>query len=126
MDGSSGVVELRRALTEPVWGGSVSARSAKRTQNVAGADGVELEERLRSVGEVFAAFREQDSGSVSFGVEVDGQRLFVKVAREPRAVPSLERAAAFHRDVHHPAIIPLLGDLADPRREGSRPPVGGR
>ena len=40
---------------------------------------------LRSVGTVFAEFgeRTQDSGNVSYGVEVAGDRYFVKTAGRP-------------------------------------------
>ena len=41
---------------------------------------------LASVGNVFARFDRQDSGNVSFGVEADGQRYFVKTAGPPEAL----------------------------------------
>jgi serine/threonine-protein kinase len=73
---------------------------------------VRLERGLGAMGQIFAAFREQDSGCVSFGLEVGGRRLFVKGAVEPRAEPSLARAVALHRDVRHPAIVPLLDTIS--------------
>ncbi|MCB0080154.1 MAG: hypothetical protein KDE47_04465, partial [Caldilineaceae bacterium] len=38
---------------------------------------------LRSIGEIFAVFDQQDSGNLSYGVTVDGQRYFVKTAGDP-------------------------------------------
>ena len=38
---------------------------------------------LRAIGRVFAVFDEQDSGNVSYGVEVGGERWFVKCAGDP-------------------------------------------
>ncbi|MEU6144244.1 serine/threonine protein kinase [Streptomyces sp. NPDC047081] len=68
-----------------------------------------VEARLRTVGEVFRSFREQDSGCVSYGVQLpDGERWFVKEATTDAAQRSLERAWAFHRAVRHPAIVPQL------------------
>jgi serine/threonine-protein kinase len=65
-------------------------------------------------GVVFATFGQQDSGCTSFGVEVEGRRLFVKVAHEEAGVASLRRAVALHHDVRHPAIVPLLGQVEVP------------
>jgi len=68
---------------------------------------------LRTVGEVFRAFREQDSGCVSYGVQLPGGgRWFVKEATTGRARRSLDRAWAFHRAVRHPAIVPQLHRIA--------------
>ncbi|MFE1942356.1 serine/threonine-protein kinase [Streptomyces massasporeus] len=64
---------------------------------------------LRTVGEVFRAFRDQDSGCVSYGVRLaDGERWFVKEATTVAARHSLDRAWAFHRAVRHLAIVPQL------------------
>lgn len=41
------------------------------------------EEYLRSTGSIFAIFDQQDSGNVSYGVELDGVRRFVKTAGNP-------------------------------------------
>ncbi|MEU0386412.1 serine/threonine-protein kinase [Streptomyces chartreusis] len=68
---------------------------------------------LRTVGEVFRAFRDQDSGCVSYGVRLaDGERWFVKEATTDAAQRSLHRAWAFHRAVRHPAIVPQLHRFA--------------
>ncbi|CAM5667862.1 hypothetical protein SALBM311S_12162 [Streptomyces alboniger] len=72
-----------------------------------------LEPHLRTVGEVFRAFRTQDSGCVSYGVQLpDGTRCFVKEATTDAAHRSLDRAWAFHRSVRHPAIVPQLHRIA--------------
>ncbi|MFF1449339.1 serine/threonine protein kinase [Streptomyces sp. NPDC058274] len=72
-----------------------------------------VEPHLGRVGEVFTAFREQDSGSVSYGVRLlDGARWFVKEAVTARARESLERAWRFHRAVRHPAIVPQVHRIA--------------
>ncbi|MEU5395937.1 serine/threonine protein kinase [Streptomyces tibetensis] len=64
---------------------------------------------LRAVGEVFRAFRDQDSGCVAYGVRLaDGERWFVKEATTSAARHSLDRAWAFHRAVRHPVIVPQL------------------
>nr|WSY54700.1 serine/threonine protein kinase [Streptomyces sp. NBC_00886] len=68
---------------------------------------------LRTVGEVFRTFREQDSGCVSYGVQLpDGGRWFVKEATTAAAQASLDRAWGFHRAVQHPAIVPQLHRIA--------------
>ena len=70
---------------------------------------------LRRVGEVFRTFREQDSGCVSYGVQLpDGERWFVKEATTAPAQASLDRAWAFHQAVRHPAIVPQLHRIAVP------------
>lgn len=72
-----------------------------------------LEPCLRRVGEVFRAFRRQDSGCVSYGVRLpDGERWFVKEAVTEGACRSLERAWAFHRAVCHPVIVPQVHRIA--------------
>jgi len=60
---------------------------------------------LRSVGEVFAVLdeRTQDSGNVSYGVALDGQRFFVKTAGRAHARATLD----------HPARIALLRNAAE-------------
>jgi hypothetical protein len=72
-----------------------------------------VEPYLRSVGEVFRAFRDQDSGCVSYGVLLpDGDRWFVKEAVTGQAQRSLDRAWSFHRAVRHPVIVPQLHRIA--------------
>jgi serine/threonine-protein kinase len=63
---------------------------------------------VRRAGEVFAVFDRQDSGCVSYGVSVSGDRLFVKTAGTRDAAGSLRSAVRFHRAVRHPTINPVL------------------
>ncbi|MFD0021299.1 serine/threonine protein kinase [Streptomyces sp. NPDC058382] len=73
----------------------------------------EVELHLRRVGDLFAAFRDQDSGCVSYGVRMaGGDRWFVKEAVTEAGRQSLERAWAFHRAVEHPAIVPQVRRIA--------------
>jgi len=62
---------------------------------------------LRRLGRVFRVFDRQDSGCVSYGVELAGERWFVKAPTTAVAAVPLGRAIAFHAAVRHPAIIPL-------------------
>lgn len=76
---------------------------------------------LRQVGTVFATFdaRTQDSGNRSFGVELNGQRWFVKTAGDPAdrkpflshqaRVDLLLNAQLLARAVSHPALRKLRG-----------------
>ncbi len=75
---------------------------------------------LRATGSVFATFdaRTQDSGNISFGVEADGRRWFVKTAGDPGSssflshaerVALLSNAQRLAREVPHPALPSLLG-----------------
>lgn len=72
----------------------------------------DVEDWLAREGDVFAAFRLQDSGCTAWGIAIDGQRWFVKASREERAIASLERAIAFHRAVSHPTIIALVESIS--------------
>jgi serine/threonine-protein kinase len=72
---------------------------------------------LREIGEVFRVFRLQDSGCVAYGVEVEGERWFVKTACTAPAEASLARAARFHAAVRHPAIVPLRHRLRAGERQ---------
>lgn len=67
-----------------------------------------LERFLGSVGRVFQRFATQDSGCVSFGVEIDADRWFVKGAVSLEGQDSLVRAKAFHGAVSDDAIVPLV------------------
>lgn len=76
---------------------------------------------LSAGGAIFATFdaRTQDSGNVSFGVEADGRRWFVKTAGDPadpvpflphdERVALLENAERLARSVTHPALPALHG-----------------
>ena len=62
---------------------------------------------LTDVDAVFRTFDQQDSGCVSYGVHVAGQRWFLKAASAPSAVNSLRSAIRLHAAVRHPTIIGL-------------------
>ncbi len=64
-------------------------------------------------GTVHAVFDRQDSGCVSYGIEAEGRRWFVKIARTEHARRSLRNAVEFHRAVRHEAIVPLTAVLDD-------------
>ncbi len=66
-----------------------------------------IEAYLGRIGRVFRVFDRQDSGCVSYGVEVAGERWFVKAPTTAESAVPLGRAIAFHAAVRHPAIIPL-------------------
>jgi hypothetical protein len=57
------------------------------------------------VEDAFTVFDQQDSGCLSWGVERDGRRWFVKTARTIEARASLARAAALHAAVRHEALV---------------------
>jgi len=75
---------------------------------------------LEELGRVFARFdsRTQDSGNISFGLEADGRRWFVKTAGEPDnpkpylnhadRIGLLENAQRVARVLEHPAGMPHL------------------
>lgn len=71
-----------------------------------------VEAYLAAIGTVFRVFDQQDSGCTSYGAAIGTQRWFVKTARRPEAIGSLERAQVFHAAVQHPAIIPLVHALS--------------
>lgn len=73
-----------------------------------------LEEHLATVGRVFIALRGHDSHNTSFGVEIGGERFFVKHTGHADAVRYLHSAVRFHEAVQHPAIVPLVGTVASP------------
>jgi len=74
-------------------------------------------EWLASLGRVFRAFDQQDSGNIAFGVEKDGRKLFVKYAGarpmdyagDPKdAVLRLEKAVPLYSALEHPRLIRLI------------------
>lgn len=83
-------------------------------------------EYLRAVGTVFAEFgaNTQDSGNVSYGVQVGAERYFVKTAGLPGdALPVLDHAgrvallrnaARLSTSVSHPVLPKLLGVIESP------------
>jgi serine/threonine-protein kinase len=75
---------------------------------------VDVETYLNQKGEVFRAFRAQDSGCVSYGVLVGGRRWFVKHSSVLRAIEGLARARALHTAVQHPALPALHHSFRTP------------
>ncbi len=74
----------------------------------------ELEPYLEQAGEIFQAFRLQDSACVSYGVRVGEKRFFLKHSAQPRGVVSLRRAYALNRAVQHPALPHLYNAFGTP------------
>ena len=77
-------------------------------------------EFLDSVGRIFAHIDQQDSGNVSFGVVVAGNRYFVKTAGDPagtagdrsahgRRIARLENAERLARSMSHPLLTQFVG-----------------
>ena len=81
---------------------------------------------LRSVGVVFAEFGNltQDSGNVSYGVQIDIERYFVKTAGSPEdsrpfldhsaRIALLRNAARLHASFRHPALPRLQRVIESP------------
>ena len=79
---------------------------------------------LRSVGTVFAEFETntQDSGNLSYGIEVGADRFFVKTAGipgdplprldHPARVALLRNAVRLNRSVQHP-LLPTLHNVIE-------------
>ena len=74
----------------------------------------DIEVYLSQVGEVFQAFRDQDSGCVSYGVWSDGKSWFVKHSQEPRGIASLKRAGHLYATIQHPALPHLRNTFQTP------------
>jgi len=75
----------------------------------------EIEVALGEAGTIVRAYREQDSGCVSYVVEQPGRRLFVKAAMTSHGTASLARAAALHEAVRHRALPRLLNTFDSPQ-----------
>jgi serine/threonine protein kinase len=81
---------------------------------------------LRSLGQVFAEYGEQtqDSGNISYGVQIGGERYFVKTAgrpdnprpylAHPERIALLHNAVRLHTDCQHPILVPLLHVIESP------------
>lgn len=72
---------------------------------------------LEEMGNVFKVFQDQDSGNISFGIEADGIKKFVKYAGaktmnfkgEPeQAINNLKECVAVYQDLSHPYLVKLL------------------
>ncbi|MBX3014232.1 MAG: hypothetical protein KF832_22105 [Caldilineaceae bacterium] len=79
---------------------------------------------LAATGEIFALFNTQDSGNVSYGVQIDGERYFVKTAGDPAdtrpylshaaRVALLRNAVQLAHNSEHAALIPLRQVVESP------------
>lgn len=65
-----------------------------------------------TLGTVFTVLDQQDSGNVSFGVDLSHSRLFVKCSTTPAATATLHGALRLHRAVQHPAIVAPVASAA--------------
>lgn len=74
-------------------------------------------EWLTGLGRVFRVFDEQDSGNISFGVEEEGCKYFVKFAgaqtmeycgNPAEAVKRLIQAVPLYEELQHPSLVKLL------------------
>ncbi|WBW96958.1 serine/threonine protein kinase [Oceanirhabdus sp. W0125-5] len=71
---------------------------------------------LKELGEVFSVFYQQDSGNLSFGVEKDGKKRFVKYAgartleykgNPQEAITRLKEAIHLYEELEHPYLIKI-------------------
>ncbi len=76
---------------------------------------------LAEMGNVFAVFDQQDSGNISFGIEINGTKQFIKYAGaktihyngDPqRAVALLQKAVVNFTELRHPHLVTLLDHFA--------------
>ena len=80
---------------------------------------------LLSIGHLYARFNTQDSGNISYGVEVNGIRYFVKTAGDPANpqpyLSHLQRVVLLRNAVHlaqntdHPALCRLYHVIESPQ-----------
>ena len=82
---------------------------------------------VSAAGRVFQIFdqRTQDSGNISYGVETESHRYFVKTAgsqvdsapalSHPDRVRLLRNVVRLHQLVHHPTLVPLLNVVESPQ-----------
>lgn len=72
---------------------------------------------IQRYGRVFRVFDDHDSGNISFGVDDDSRKRFIKVAglrtveagvSPEDAVSNLRRAEAVYRDIAHPNIVRFI------------------
>ena len=72
---------------------------------------------LSKYGRVFCVFDQQDSGNICFGVEQNGQKLFIKYAGAPTinyqgengaAISRMKEAMLVYKDLSHPNLIKLV------------------
>ena len=98
----------------------MNSRDRTPTAPPAGGSGRSTPQQiLEACGRIFTRFDKQDSGNISFGVEIAGQRCFVKTAGAParvglplshaERVALLANAERLARSVHHPALAEFMG-----------------
>ncbi len=94
----------------------MSERHSPKNHPLTGVEAIDVpvESYLCQVGEVFQAFRLQDSGTVSYGVLVDDRRWFVKESGDPSMAESLHRALHLNTKVQHPALPRLHNSFRTP------------
>lgn len=72
---------------------------------------------LEELGEVFTVFPEQDSGNVSFGIEKDGVKQFIKYAgaktinfsgKPEDAIVTLKNSVEIYKDLQHKHLVNLI------------------
>jgi serine/threonine-protein kinase len=72
---------------------------------------------LSRFGTVFKVYDDQDSGNICFGMQADGERLFVKFAGAPTeqydgtaadAIDRLRAACRIYEDLSHPNLVRLI------------------
>lgn len=102
-------------LGEQRSGGAVGqgGRGVDRLTEVSEIDEA-IEPYLMRWGRIFKAFRQQDSGCISYGVELGGRRWFVKHSDQARGMASLGRARHLHRAIAHPALAHLYNSFTTP------------
>lgn len=75
---------------------------------------------LKDLGTVFAVFDQQDSGNISFGIENDGKKQFVKYAgaktmqyegKTEDAIVTLKEAVPLYYELEHESLIKIVDDF---------------
>ncbi|MDO3411161.1 serine/threonine protein kinase [Saccharibacillus sp. CPCC 101409] len=78
---------------------------------------------LAPFGQVFRVWDRQDSGNISFGLAIEGQRVFIKYAGAPTAeyegrtsdaVNALREAADVYQTLRHPELVRMLDHFETP------------
>lgn len=79
---------------------------------------------LLELGDPFAVFDQNDSGNISFGVEKEGEKYFVKYAGARtenaawgpgEAIAALRRVGPLYEELRHPALIEQVKTLETPQ-----------
>ncbi|GEM_PF-54399 len=78
---------------------------------------------LAPFGRVFRVWDRQDSGNLAFGLEIEGQKVFIKYAgaftaeyngHPVEAIRRLREAAGVHEVLQHPALVKVLDHFETP------------